>query len=183
MNYGIGCRHGLDPELLWLWVRLVAAAPIQLPCARHGALKSKKKKKGGGEMEENTLCKWKSKEYWSSSTHIRQKSALKNVNKSQRRTLHNDQRTNPKSRYNNRKYIYKYRNTSICKAIAHSLKRRNWQHHNNRDLNTLLIVMDTSSRQKNQQGNTGLKWWVRPASGVALSCGVGRRHDLALTLL
>jgi len=27
MNCGVGCRHGLDPTLLWLW--LAAAAPIQ----------------------------------------------------------------------------------------------------------------------------------------------------------
>ena len=29
MSYGVGCRHGSDPELLWLWHRPVAAAPIQ----------------------------------------------------------------------------------------------------------------------------------------------------------
>ena len=28
MSCGIGCRHGLDPKLLWLWRRLAAAAPI-----------------------------------------------------------------------------------------------------------------------------------------------------------
>ena len=28
MSCGVGCRHGLDPPLLWLWCRLVAAAPI-----------------------------------------------------------------------------------------------------------------------------------------------------------
>ena len=26
---GVGCRHGLDLALLWLWSRLAAAAPIQ----------------------------------------------------------------------------------------------------------------------------------------------------------
>ena len=26
---GVGRRHGLDPELLWLWHRPAAAAPIQ----------------------------------------------------------------------------------------------------------------------------------------------------------
>ena len=26
---GVGCRRGSDPELLWLWRRLAAAAPIQ----------------------------------------------------------------------------------------------------------------------------------------------------------
>ena len=40
----------MDPELLWLWHRPAAAAPIQplaweLPYATHAALKSKKRKK------------------------------------------------------------------------------------------------------------------------------------------
>ena len=26
---GVGCRHGSDPALLWLWRRLVAIAPIR----------------------------------------------------------------------------------------------------------------------------------------------------------
>ena len=29
MGCGVGCRHGLDPELLWLWNRLAAIAPIR----------------------------------------------------------------------------------------------------------------------------------------------------------
>ena len=29
VDCGVGCRHGLDPELLWLWCRPVATAPIQ----------------------------------------------------------------------------------------------------------------------------------------------------------
>ena len=28
MSYGVGCRRGSDPELLWLWRGLVATAPI-----------------------------------------------------------------------------------------------------------------------------------------------------------
>ena len=28
MSYGVGCRRGLDPELLWLWHRPAATAPI-----------------------------------------------------------------------------------------------------------------------------------------------------------
>ena len=28
MSYGVGCRRGLDPMLLWLWRRPAAAAPI-----------------------------------------------------------------------------------------------------------------------------------------------------------
>ena len=29
MSCGVGCRHSLDPVLLWLWCRLAAAAPIR----------------------------------------------------------------------------------------------------------------------------------------------------------
>ena len=44
------CRRGLDPNLLWLWCRPAAAAPIQplaweLPNAAGAALKSEKKKR------------------------------------------------------------------------------------------------------------------------------------------
>ena len=50
MSYGVGCRHGLDPELLWLWRRPAAVALIgslawEPPCAGGKALKLKKKKK------------------------------------------------------------------------------------------------------------------------------------------
>ena len=48
---GIGRRQGLDSELLWLWCRPVATAPIpplawQLPHATPTALKRKKKTSG-----------------------------------------------------------------------------------------------------------------------------------------
>ena len=29
MSCGVGCRRGSDPELLWLWRRLAATAPIR----------------------------------------------------------------------------------------------------------------------------------------------------------
>jgi len=29
MSCGVGCRRGSDPELLWLWRRPEAAAPIE----------------------------------------------------------------------------------------------------------------------------------------------------------
>ena len=50
MSCGIGQRRGLDPELLWLWYRLAATAPIGPlawgpPYAASEALKSKKTKK------------------------------------------------------------------------------------------------------------------------------------------
>ena len=50
MSCGVGCRHGSDPALLWLWGRLAAAAPIgplawEPPYATNVALKKTKKKK------------------------------------------------------------------------------------------------------------------------------------------
>ena len=50
MSYGIGHRRGSDPELLWLWCRPEAIAPIrplawELPYAAGVALKSKQKQK------------------------------------------------------------------------------------------------------------------------------------------
>ena len=49
MSCGVGCRHSLDPELLWLWHRLAAVASIgplawEPPWAVGAALKSQKKK-------------------------------------------------------------------------------------------------------------------------------------------
>ena len=50
MSCGVGSRCNSDPLLLWLWLRLAAAAPIRplacdLPYATGVALKAKKKKK------------------------------------------------------------------------------------------------------------------------------------------
>ena len=50
MSCGVGCRGCLDPDLLWLWLRPIAAALIQplaleLPYATRAALKRKKKTK------------------------------------------------------------------------------------------------------------------------------------------
>ena len=50
MSYGAGRRHGPDLVLLWLWCRVVAAAPIpplawELPYGAGVALKSEKTKK------------------------------------------------------------------------------------------------------------------------------------------
>ena len=52
MSCGVGCRLGLDPELLWLWCRWAAAAPIgpvawESPYATTAALKGWRKKKKG----------------------------------------------------------------------------------------------------------------------------------------
>ena len=48
VSCGVGCRHSLDPALLWLWHRPEAAALIgplawELPYAAGVALKSKNK--------------------------------------------------------------------------------------------------------------------------------------------
>jgi len=51
VSCGVGCRDDLDPELLSLWHRPAATAPIrplaswELPYAADEVLKSKKKKK------------------------------------------------------------------------------------------------------------------------------------------
>ena len=46
--------------------------------------------------------------------------------KRQRRPLHNDQRINPRRRYNNYKYICtQYRSTAICKRNANKYERGN----------------------------------------------------------
>ena len=50
MSYGVGCRHGSDPEMLWLWCRLAATAPIRPPAweppyATGAPLKRQKTKK------------------------------------------------------------------------------------------------------------------------------------------
>ena len=46
MSCGVGCRCGLDPELLWLWYRPAAVAQIgplawEPPYAKGAALKKK----------------------------------------------------------------------------------------------------------------------------------------------
>ena len=50
MSCGVGCKHGSDPALLWLWHRPAASAPRvplawEPPCAVSAALKKKAKKK------------------------------------------------------------------------------------------------------------------------------------------
>ena len=54
MSCGVGCRRGSDPELLWLWCRLAATAPIRplaweppyaAEAAQEMAKRQKKKKK------------------------------------------------------------------------------------------------------------------------------------------
>ena len=58
MTYGVGGRHGSDPELLWLWHRPAATAPIRLlawepPYAMGAALEKTKKQKQKTSKLEN----------------------------------------------------------------------------------------------------------------------------------
>ena len=66
---GIGCRHGSNPLLLWLWCRPAAIAPIRPlawePLYAMGtALRSKKKKKACGTLEKmRTSSLWPEVEF------------------------------------------------------------------------------------------------------------------------
>ena len=65
MSCGVGCRHGSDPALLWLWYRPVGVAPIrplawEPPYAAGTAPEKaerpeKKKKKKEKEKERNLV--------------------------------------------------------------------------------------------------------------------------------
>ena len=55
MSCGVGCRHGLDPTLLWLWRRLAVTALIGPlawePADAVGAALEKAKRKKKNESE------------------------------------------------------------------------------------------------------------------------------------
>ena len=63
VSCGVGCRHGSNLALLWLWHRLAATASIrplawETPCAVGAALKRQKTKtkfKKKIEVERNTI--------------------------------------------------------------------------------------------------------------------------------
>ena len=60
MSCGIGHRNGSDPELLWLWHRLAATAPIwllawELPYTEGPALKKKKNLTSGRKQVQVTI--------------------------------------------------------------------------------------------------------------------------------
>ena len=62
--------------------------------------------------------------YWSFSFSIN--ASKEHLGKRQRRTLHNDQKINPRRRYNNYKYICtQHRSTALCKANANKYERGN----------------------------------------------------------
>ena len=53
------------------------------------------------QNKKGILCKWKSKESWNSNTYIKQnRNKNKYCYKRQRGTLHNDQRSNLRKKYN-----------------------------------------------------------------------------------
>ena len=66
MSCGVGRRHGSDPQLLWLWCRLAAVAPIrplawEPPYATRAALekgKKTEKKKERKKIENNLISLW-----------------------------------------------------------------------------------------------------------------------------
>ena len=66
------------------------------------------------------------------------------------KALHNDQRINPRRRYNNYKYICtQHRSTAICKANANKLKGEiNSSTITVGDFNTPLTPMDRPTKQK-----------------------------------
>ena len=77
-------------------------------------------------LEKNISCKWRPKKA-GVAILISDKIdfQIKSV-KRKRRTLHNDQRINPRRRYNNYKYICtQHRSTTICKANANKYETGN----------------------------------------------------------
>ena len=63
MSCGVGCRCGSDPELLWLWCRLAATAPVgplawELPYAMGSALKKKKTKNKKNQAHKFVSRSW-----------------------------------------------------------------------------------------------------------------------------
>ena len=70
MSCGVGHRHGSDPELLWLWRRPAATAPIgplswEPPHAAGAALeKAKRKKKKEKESIVDLQCYAREFESW-----------------------------------------------------------------------------------------------------------------------
>ena len=63
---------------------------------------------------------------WKKIFHANREQKKAGVEKRQRRTLHNDQRINPRRRYNNYKYICtQHRSTAICKTNANKYERGN----------------------------------------------------------
>ena len=88
MSCGVGCRHGSDLTLLWLWCRPAATAPIhplarEPPCAMGAALKRQKKKKKkkkilGFCVKEQKLRKYKllKKQIYFLTSHSKPRSSL-----------------------------------------------------------------------------------------------------------
>ena len=102
-------------------------------------------------MEKNIPSKWKSKESWSSSTHIRQNRLQnKDYYKRQGKMLHKNQGINSKRRYNNCKHFCPQ--IGAPQYIRQMMTAIKAEINSNtilvRDFNTPLIPVDNSSRQK-----------------------------------
>ena len=95
-------------------------------------------------------CKWRLKESRSCNIITDKIDWNKGHEKRQRRILHNDQRINPRRRYNN--YLLNVRQmlTSMKGEINSNIIIVG-------DFNTPLTPMDRSTKQ-NKQGNTNFKW-------------------------
>ena len=65
MSFGVGCRLGSDPMLLWLWRRLAAAAPIQPlawePPYAVGAAQEMAKRQKNLKIKKNKIKRQKTK--------------------------------------------------------------------------------------------------------------------------
>ena len=112
-------------------------------------------------LEKNISRKWRPKESRSCNTHIRQnRLSNKGCEKRQRRTLHNDQRINPRRRYNNHKYIYAP-NIGAPQYVRQMLTKMKGELNNNTiivgDFNTQLTPMDRSTKQKINKETQTLK--------------------------
>ena len=100
--------------------------------------------------EKDISHKWRPKESRSSNTHIRLNRLWNKGCEKRQRTLHNDQRINPRRRYNNYKYIHtQHRSTANVRQMLTNMKG---EINNNTiivgDFNTLFIPMDRSTKQK-----------------------------------
>ena len=78
--------------------------------------------------------------------------------KRQRETLHNNQRINPRKRYNSCKYLFSQdRSTPIYKTTTNNNKRRNQEKYNNGGLQHPTSINGQTIQIEYQQRNTGLK--------------------------
>ena len=94
----------------------------------------------------------KLRESCKSNTHIRQNRYYNNSShKRQRRTLHNDQKINPKRRYNNFKYICTHISSILIYKANDNRHKRTYNSNSAGIFNTTLTSKDRSPRQKTKK--------------------------------